>query len=254
MAHLQPHCATLPELPTCSSSCKQTSRHFNKYQDILGVFLRELTGNGTPKDTCFSKKTIDLLKSLIFLLQTPISALESRMTSFHVMSLSVSVLSLTLSVGMVILLSMSTIDYHQTWKEIYGRRVQLADKRTTLENDLIEIKNEISHLDGVLEHLSPLTGTPNDATSLAGLGITDAIRLIFQATEGRMSAKDVRRELEDKGFDLSGLSAPMASIYKVLGRLTDDSNELEREREELSVFYRWKREEDPTIADEDIPF
>jgi len=68
-----------------------------------------------------------------------------------------------------------------------------------------------------------------------------------------MSAADVRRLLTEKGFDLSGHSAPMSSIYKVLSRLVGDSDEVEREREEDGrVFFRWKRFSETT--DDDIPF
>jgi hypothetical protein len=53
----------------------------------------------------------------------------------------------------------------------------------------------------------------------------------------------------EKGFDLSRLSAPMASIYKILSRLVDDS-QLEREKQEDGrMGYQWKG-----IRDEDIPF
>jgi hypothetical protein len=82
------------------------------------------------------------------------------------------------------------------------------------------------------------------------LGITDAIRQILKGTEERLSPIEVRDSLLEKGFDLSGLSAPMASIYKILSRLADVGNpEIFREREDDGkVFYRWIR------TDDDIPF
>ena len=43
----------------------------------------------------------------------------------------------------------------------------------------------------------------------------------------------------------------MASIYKILARLADDSNEVERDKDEGRVYYRWKH---PAITDDDIPF
>ena len=126
----------------------------------------------------------------------------------------------------------------------------MLNRRTDLETDLIEIRNKITHLDEVLSHLAPLAGVSDSIENLPGLGITAAIRVVLQAAAHRMSAPEVRKELAEKGYDFSGLSAPMSSIYKVLSRL-EDSGEVEREREEGRVYYKWKS---TPITDEDIPF
>lgn len=147
---------------------------------------------------------------------------------------------------------METSDFAKTWSELFGERQQLLNRRTDLETDLIEIRNKIAHLDEVLSHLAPLAGVSDRVENLPGLGITDAIRLVLQTADGRMSAQEVRKELGEKGYDFSGLSAPMASVYKVLSRL-EESDEIEREREEGRVYFSWKRPSSP-ITDEDIPF
>src|ERR1019366_5980936 len=139
-------------------------------------------------------------------------------------------------------------DFRQTWAQLYQVRAQLLDKRTVLENELIEVGNKIVHLNEVINHLAPLSGL-NYAEGGGSLGMTDAVRHILKTAQERLSAKDVSRELVEKGFDLSKLSAPMASIYKVLSRLVDEYGEVEREREEDGkVFYKWK------VTDDDIPF
>jgi hypothetical protein len=144
---------------------------------------------------------------------------------------------------------METSDFAKTWSEIWAERQSLFNRRTELETDLCEIRTKISHLDEVLSHLGPLAGMAN-SESLPALGITDAIRSILHGSEVRLSAPDIRKELSEKGYDLSGLSAPMASIYKILSRL-EGSDEVEREKEEGRVYYKWKV---PPISDEDIPF
>jgi len=127
----------------------------------------------------------------------------------------------------------------------------LANRQVDLETELSEIRNKIGHLDEVMKHLAPLSGFADDsAESISGLGITDSVRVILRTSGRRMSAQDVRRALEEKGFDLSGLTVPMASIYKVLSRL-EESGEFEREKEDGRVFFKWKA---PVITDEDIPF
>jgi hypothetical protein len=142
-------------------------------------------------------------------------------------------------------------DYLATWHELWDERSALHDKRTCLENELSDVNTRLSHLDEILEHLSPLAGVSSDK-NISGLGITDAIRTVLRTANVRMSANDVRLALLEKGFDLSSLSAPMSSIYKILGRLVD-SKEVDKERDDgdSRVFYLWKTEE---ITDDDIPF
>jgi hypothetical protein len=140
-------------------------------------------------------------------------------------------------------------DYEKTWIMLVKERNTLLSQRTSLENELSEIGTKLRHVNEVLMHLAPLAGMP-DGDNIAGLGITDAIRQILKGTEERLSPIEVRDSLLEKGFDLSGLSAPMASIYKILSRLADVGNpEIFREREDDGkVFYRWIR------TDDDIPF
>jgi hypothetical protein len=72
------------------------------------------------------------------------------------------------------------------------------------------------------------------------------VRCVLNNSDKRLSAQDIREQLTLKGYDLSGLSAPMASIYTILRRLSDD--EVEREKEDGRVYYKWKKQDD------DIPF
>jgi hypothetical protein len=147
---------------------------------------------------------------------------------------------------------MNTEDFSQTWRKIYGEKAKLIDMRTNLETELVEVRNKISHLDEVLRHLAPLADVPwfTDG-DISQLGLTDAIRNILKHSNERLSAQDVRQQLNEKGYDLSSLSVPMASIYKILSRLADNPAEVEREKQEGKVFYKWVH---PPISDEDIPF
>jgi hypothetical protein len=147
---------------------------------------------------------------------------------------------------------MKAEDFGKTWKEVFMERSALLNHRTNLETELIELRNKIAHLDEVLNHLAPLAGLMYaNEEEISSLGITDAIRSILKRSGERLSPQDIRRLLSEKGYDLTGLSAPMASIYKILSRLVDDSQEVEREKEGGRVYYRWKH---PPITDEDIPF
>ena len=146
-------------------------------------------------------------------------------------------------------------DYQQAWNDFWQERSALTNQRTALETDLSEIKTKIRHIDEILDHLAPLTGAISSDDDLSGLGITDAIRAVLKKASERMSAAEVRNALTAKGFDLSAHTAPMASIYKILSRLVNDSEEVERERDDDgSVFFGWKRPSPTEITDDDIPF
>ncbi|MGO8709357.1 MAG: hypothetical protein ACLQMG_16915 [Terracidiphilus sp.] len=149
-------------------------------------------------------------------------------------------------------------DYVERWNELCDEKNKLIDERTNLETSLSEIKTQIEHLDEVLNHLAPLAGI-SISENFAALGITDAIRLTLKKSKTRMTPQDVRRALVENGFDLSGYTAPMASIYKILSRLADDSDsQVSRQRDESGVFYSWDEVDDfaqsAEISDDDIPF
>jgi hypothetical protein len=144
-------------------------------------------------------------------------------------------------------------DYITKWRELWEEKNLLMGRRTDLETELGDINTQVKHLTEVLNHLAPLAGVPvgND---LSGLGITDAIQHVLEHSANAMSPSDVREALTRKGFDLSGHSAPMSSIYKILGRLAGDATSkiVREEADGGRVFYRHTSPD--VISDDDIPF
>jgi hypothetical protein len=150
--------------------------------------------------------------------------------------------------------------YRETLERLFSESRELAERRDALEAELSEVKSQIVHLDAVLDHLRPLAGLAIDE-DISGLGITEAIRAVLRNSKARMSATEVRLALKAKGFDLSSYSAPMSSIYKILGRLAEDANTpVIRHKDESGggVFYEWQDPDDyaqqAEISDDDIPF
>ena len=143
---------------------------------------------------------------------------------------------------------MNQQDFEKTWNAFKLEHDQLVEQRTDLENQLAEIHKKIAHLDEALGHIAPLAGfvysTGND---ISHLGLTDAIRRVLQDSNERLLAQDVRRLLAERGYDLSGLTAPMASIYKILSRL-EESGKVLKEKEGFKSYYKF------ALTDEDIPF
>ncbi|MGA9545356.1 MAG: hypothetical protein WBQ85_17400 [Candidatus Sulfotelmatobacter sp.] len=147
---------------------------------------------------------------------------------------------------------MEISDHAKIWSDYFAERQRLAKHRDGLETDLNETRRKLAHLDEILNHLRPLADMADTDEAMASLGITDAIRCVLRHSDERLSAQDVRQQLVDRGYDLSDLTAPLSSIYTILGRLSQgDDSEVEREKEEGRVYYKWKV---PPITDEDIPF
>ena len=160
-------------------------------------------------------------------------------------------LLLRVSVDMCIISCMRPDDYQTTWDAIVERRQELMSKRADLEADLDDINTEITHLDQILSHLTPLTGQHDvifSSGDITGLGITEAIRTVLvEKCPNRVSANEVFQILKDKGFNFTKYSHPMASVYKVLSRLKD-AEEVDVENENRNVFYKWR------IKEGDIPY
>jgi hypothetical protein len=141
-------------------------------------------------------------------------------------------------------------EYDSLWNEMYDKRLALFNKRASLEAELSDVKTQIAHLNEIMGHLGPLAGIPANK-DIASLGITDAVRWVLSNSAGRISANEVRDKLAEKGYDFSSLSAPMASIYKILSRLASENNgqEISREKDpDGKVYYQWIHTE------QEIPF
>lgn len=136
---------------------------------------------------------------------------------------------------------METSDFYRAWETLNQERQALTTRRDELELELIEIRAKLSHLEQVLDHLLPLTDINFCVSEIAQLGLTDAIRRVLQNNKDKkLSATDVRTQLVNEGYDLSSLTAPMASVYKILSRLAEQPEEVRREKEEDGrVFYTW---------------
>ncbi len=137
---------------------------------------------------------------------------------------------------------MDASEFQKTYDALTKERRSLIARRDEIETDLNELRARIRNIEKVLDNLLPLTDSPLAVlvSDISQLGLTDAIRQVLQSSEDRLSATDVRRTLKEKDYNLSALTAPMASIYKILRRLSEKPDEVQREKEENgSVYYKW---------------
>jgi hypothetical protein len=135
---------------------------------------------------------------------------------------------------------MEPLEFYKHWEALQAERQRLTARRDEIEMELHETKTKIRHIDIAMEHLMPLADMGMFVSEITQLGLTDAVRRIMQMNKDvRLGATDVRNKLKEQGYDTSGLTAPMASIYKILSRLSENPEEMRREKEEGRVYYTW---------------
>ena len=127
-------------------------------------------------------------------------------------------------------------------REIDGERADLEVRRADLDKEALHVKEMISKL-------MPLCGETASEDDVSGLGFTDAVLTVVQLARGeRLSAQQIKERLAEKGFEISGYTNPMASIYKILARL-EEAKKIIVEREGFSSFYKAKTSDIQRAAD-----
>jgi hypothetical protein len=134
---------------------------------------------------------------------------------------------------------MTAPDYPAMYEQLAAQLGELAQQRTDLEVQLGDINKQIESIQETLTHLAPLAGyvSMSEFDSCANLGITDAVRGVLSPTT-RMSAAEVKAEMEKRGFDFSKYSAPDASVRTILKRLVE-AKKAGFEKEGYKIFYKY---------------
>jgi hypothetical protein len=159
------------------------------------------------------------------------------------------ILTVLVDMSTLFLMSDQPNQYRETFDNLCARLHELKERRSELEVELSELNNEINHLDEVTDHLIPLVGPSLIGPGwINGQGITDSIRSVLsESPVGPFTPNEVFKKLQEKGFDFSGHTQPMASIYKILSRLRENG-EVIADKAGHKISYTWK------ISDADIPF
>ena len=138
-------------------------------------------------------------------------------------------------------------DFWNMYAALQKQLDALSDERTELEVKLADVSKQIEHVQMTLRHIAPLTGVMTTLEDdITELGITDAVRNVLDPAI-RMSAKEVRTKMQEKGYDLSRYSAPDATVRTVLKRLAE-AKKADEEKEGSKVYYKW------LATDDEIPF
>jgi hypothetical protein len=137
-----------------------------------------------------------------------------------------------------------------------GMRRQLSNSLRQLVVDRARIDKQIIALQEILKGFDVLcrpvedafladTPLPSDPQSrcpseneLAGKGLTDAIRIVFQRTFEPLSPIEVRDRLKLANYDVPGEN-PSAAVHGVVRRLFENGEIKQQMRNDGKVSYRW---------------
>lgn len=135
---------------------------------------------------------------------------------------------------------MTSANYKEVLAQLKLRLNEIDAERSELEVRHADLDNEAVNVKATIAKLLPLCGETSSPNDLSGLGITDAVLKIVELNRpARLTAQQIKERLAQYGFELSGYSNPMASIYKILSRL-EEAKKIEVERDGFSSFYKAK--------------
>lgn len=97
------------------------------------------------------------------------------------------------------------------------------------------------------------------------MGLTEAVRMVFQTRESWLLVKDVKEQVESLGVSLAGLKNPDASMMSVLNRLVTAKELITGSKKykhavtgNIADYKVWKAksktESDTPLTEDDIPF
>lgn len=95
-----------------------------------------------------------------------------------------------------------------------------------------------------LQILEEVANTKRKAPSL-----TDSISSLLSQSQAKLTANEIREQLEAGGFDLDEYSQPLATVQSTLQRLVDGDKVSRDFGPDKSVVYVWKKERIPSSKD-----
>jgi|SRR5262249_29866255 len=104
--------------------------------------------------------------------------------------------------------------------EVYAEALLSAYKE---RDQIVETEKQLAFrkakLNETIEALKPLVF--KRTWDINSLGLSDAIRFVFNNSQRHLTASDVRTKLEDLGYDLKQFDNALASIHTALRRMTE---------------------------------
>jgi hypothetical protein len=107
-------------------------------------------------------------------------------------------------------------------RDLQARKRELAGllkQRQVFDRQMAQLQPIINHLEGLCRELGDRAAKENAAKVELTTGLTELARVTLEEAYMPLSASEVKKRMEAKGFDFSKYSNPLASIHTVLKRL-----------------------------------
>jgi len=114
---------------------------------------------------------------------------------------------------------MNLISYRRDLKARKRELVNLLRQRQTIDEKMAQLQPIISHLEGLCRELGDRAAKETATKVELTTGLTELARITLEEAYIPLSAGDLKKRMEAKGFDFSNYSNPLASVHVVLRRL-----------------------------------
>jgi hypothetical protein len=107
-------------------------------------------------------------------------------------------------------------------RDLQAHKRELADllrQRQKIDEKMARLQPLISHLEGLCRELGDRAAKETAAKVELTTGLTELARVTLEEAYIPLSASDLKKRMEVKGFDFSKYSNPLASVHVVLRRL-----------------------------------
>jgi hypothetical protein len=114
---------------------------------------------------------------------------------------------------------MTLIAYRRDLQARRRELMNLLKQRQKTDQKIAQLQPIISHLEGLCRELGDRAVKETAAKFELTTGLTELARLTLEEAHIPLSASDLKKRMEVKGFDFSKYSNPLASVHVVLRRL-----------------------------------
>jgi hypothetical protein len=116
-------------------------------------------------------------------------------------------------------INMTLSSYRRDLQARKRELVTLLTQRQKIDQRMAQLQPVINHLEGLCRELGEKVAHETAVNLELTTGLTDLARVTLQEAYIAVSAGDLKNRMQDKGFDFSKYSNPLASIHTVLRRL-----------------------------------
>jgi hypothetical protein len=139
---------------------------------------------------------------------------------------------------------MANESFFKAYKDAAKELESLVAEQEHIEKRILSLRKTMNALETVISQL-PEAGNIGDlaraAMILGETSLTDEIAHIIATARVPLTASEIKTELVELGVNIAGHSNPLATIYSILGRLTESGRAHETVRNGKKAWERMTR-------------